>query len=493
VTRFLAGFGYALGGNYTAILLSFVTNVLLTRALGAAELGRLALLVMVSNVLAFAVSNWTLTAFVHFGARQFAAEGTIGRAFWTRTAVLAPALAVALVGVGVIRPGLARYLVVPEPVVPLLVLHFLATAALNTAGAALQATARLRRYGAALALDKALALAAVLAVLTVGALDAVTALACSMVAALAVSTWVFVSLGPVVFRPALVSPTDWLTMGRYSVPLIASTWAGLFGTQWIDYVVIKRYLPLREVGLYALAYQLAGVVQQASVVLSTLMIPRFSAMIGQDRGGDLKRVVDRAVPYWLFGLSAGLAVLLGGIDVLVPLVFGPAFAGAVAPLALLIVATLALALFNTFTPLLAAHGATWSLSGVCLLSAAANVVLNLALIPRFGIVGAAWATVIAYAISATLVLAIVQRRFELAAGRCLLFVAPVGVVYLCSVLFRSTLFYPIGAAALAVTALTLVRAFRLFEPSDLPLIGEDWPPWVRTRLVKMFSLRGGVA
>ena len=75
--RFFSGFVSVVAGNYGAILLSFGINVVLTRALGAPEFGHFALLIMVSQLLAFVVSNWTLAALVHFGAREFTASGTV--------------------------------------------------------------------------------------------------------------------------------------------------------------------------------------------------------------------------------------------------------------------------------------------------------------------------------------------------------------------------------------------------------------------------------
>lgn len=493
MTRFATGFLSVAGGNYGAIALSFAINLVLTRALGTQEFGRLALLIMGSQILAFAVANWTLTALVHFGAQEFAVRGSVGRTFWSRVCVLLPWTAAAAGIAVVLNPWLAGYLGVPRWGVWLVFLHFLLTATLNTAGAVLQAIGRLERYGAALFFDKALTLAVILVVLPARSLDALTALACYTLSALVVSGWVFGSVAWRAVTPPAPTYAGCLTMWKFSLPLIASTWVGLFGTQWVDYVFIKHYLPLSELGRYSLSYQLAGVVQQITIVASTLLLPRFSTMLALGREAELRRLVTRAVPYWLLALSAFLGVVLAGAGVLVPVVFGPGFVGSVPPLALLIVATIALAMFNTFTPLLTAQGATWTISGICLLSAAVNVVMNVTLIPRFGITGAAGASVIAYAVSAGLVLAAVQVRLHAASTRYGLFAAPVVAVYVCSVLIEGVAFFVAAAAALAVTAFALVRTFRLFEPSDIALFSDvDLPPWLRSGLSKVFSLRGGV-
>ena len=492
--RFFSGFVSVVAGNYSAILLSFGINVVLTRALGAPEFGHFALLIMASQLLAFVVSNWTLAALVHFGAREFTASGTVAEAYWTRTCLVLPWLAAAFVTAWMLNGWLARYLDVPGWGVWLVFAHFLLTSTFNTACAVLQAIGHMERYGAALFFDRALTLALIVVGRQARLLDALSALACYVTSALIVSVWVFRSVGRSAMTPSRVTGGGCSAMWKFSLPLIGSTWAGLFGTQWIDYVLIKSYLPLSELGLYSLGYQVAGVVQQVTIITSTLLLPQFSIMVGEGREAELRRIVSRVIPYWLLGFSALLGVVLASARIVVPMIFGDAFTGSVPPLALLIVATMAVAILNSFTPLLTAKGATWTISGVCLLSASVNVAMNLALIPRFGIVGAAWATAIACAVHAGLILAVVQAHLGVPLGRYPLLAAPVLAVYLCSNLVEGAVFYVAAAAAVGATAFGVVRVFRLFVHSDLVLFSDvDLPSWVRSGLIKMFSLRGGFA
>ena len=162
--RFFSGFVSVVAGNYGAILLSFGINVVLTRALGAPEFGHFALLIMASQLLAFVVSNWTLAALVHFGAREFTASGTVAEAYWTRTCLVLPWLAAALVTAWMLNGWLARYLDVPGWGVWLVFAHFLLTSTFNTACAVLQAIGHMERYGAALFFDRALTLALIVQV-----------------------------------------------------------------------------------------------------------------------------------------------------------------------------------------------------------------------------------------------------------------------------------------------------------------------------------------
>ena len=54
---------------------------------------------------------------------------------------------------------------------------------------------------------------------------------------------------------------------------LLSSWAGLFGTNWFDLIILKRYVPISGIGVYSLATQLAGVVQQITVIFRRSSFP----------------------------------------------------------------------------------------------------------------------------------------------------------------------------------------------------------------------------
>jgi len=129
-------------------------------------------------------------------------------------------------------------------------------------------------------------------------------------------------------------------------------------------------------------------------------------------------------------------------------------------------------LFNACAPLVTAYGSTWTLTGICLLSALANVVLDLALIPRFGVVGSAAATVLAYGTSAMLVLLLVQRRIGGRVLRLAWLGAPVLVTCLCYMSLDGLWFYAGASIAAAGCVLALASIFRLFHTEDLAFLKE---------------------
>jgi O-antigen/teichoic acid export membrane protein len=237
----------ALGaGNYGAMAMSLVINALLTRRLGAEPFGQLTLLLMASQVGLMLAANWTQTGLIRFGAQEFAARGTVADAFWTRIWVVAPWALAGMVGVLLARGPLSSYLRVPVWGLSIVVAHFAASFVLLTVGGVFQARNEMAKYGAALFLDKA-TMAALLVLPFVTAQSPLTLLAMYAICSTAVAVW-----GLIALRGALWPPRWNLQAYRalvaFSIPLVVSSWVGLLGTNWIDFVVIKWYRPLSDVG-----------------------------------------------------------------------------------------------------------------------------------------------------------------------------------------------------------------------------------------------------
>lgn len=454
-------------GNYGGIVVSFGINVLLTRRLGAEGFGHLALFLMASQILSFFVANWTVAALVRFGAQEFLSARQAAKAVWARTAIVAPWLLLAGLGVLVFRDQAAAYLRVSTWGVALVFAHFVLASLLVTQGALLQACGRMGQYAVALFMDKLLTLAALLLLPSTVAGDPLVALGCYVGGAGLVSIWAIGALGVDAFRPIRLDRAVLREMWRFSLPMIATTWVSLLGTYWIDYVVITKFLSLSHLGLYSLANQVAGVVQQMTIISSSILLPHFSVLVAQGDLDGIRRFVTRIVPMGFLALSVLLGLFILHAGPLLPLAFGQEFAASTPPLAILMVATSLLAFYNTFTPLLTAQGATWTLMWITLPTATVNIATDLLFVPWLGINGAALSTVLAYATSSGLVLLVAGRRL----GQPLLANAflglPVVLVVLCVLFLDGLTRYATGLLVLGVSSWLLARLFRLGRSEEL--------------------------
>ena len=450
-------------GSYAAILTSIVTNIVVARMLGTTEYGRLALMIMASQVLLTLGASWTLPALIRYGAQEHAVHRSVSASLRARSGIMVPAVGLLLAILWLGRGPVGAYLDVPEAGVAILALHVVAVSLSQTVGGILQAAGRMALYGLTLFADKLLILGVVVAVAAFLPIDAVRVLAASALASLAV---VFAG-GVVLARLGLLggAPAGGATIGellRFSLPQIGGSWAGLFGGQWIDYVIIRRYLTLADLGVYALAFQIAGAVQQLSIGAATVLMPRYSAMAARGEDAEIRLVLQRIVPAGLLAFSLGLGILILSAGLIVPAIFGERFAGAVPPLLILLVASMAVGVFNAMNPALTAYSVVWPVTLAVALAVALNIVLDLVLIPSHGIVGAAVATALSYALSASIVLAVAARRVGVDVLGYSLFALPVLAAYVPLVMLDGALAYAVALSLGAASVILIAARFRMF-------------------------------
>ena len=162
----------------------------------------------------------------------------------------------------------------------------------------------------------------------------------------------------------------------------------------IDQVMIRHYLTDADVGIYSVAVRLAEMFFFVPVVIFTALLPALLRSYERSQSEFWRRMECFFSAMFFLAIPAVALLWLGSLLV-VPL-YGAEYAGA-APILRLYGFTLIL--HFTAQPL-----NVWFVSGgrqryalvYTLLIAGANVALNAVLIPRFGVVGAAWATIIAY-------------------------------------------------------------------------------------------------
>jgi O-antigen/teichoic acid export membrane protein len=158
--------------------------------------------------------------------------------------------------------------------------------------------------------------------------------------------------------------------------------------RWLDVILVASIASVRDAGIYAAVSRLVlvGDVPQRAII--RVMGPRFSTLLAMDERRRAQTLYSTSTT-WLIGLSCPLYLVFAVFAPTVVLVFGPEFGDGALPLAILSVAMLVnMATGPATTILLMAGKSSWNL-GNSIGSLAINVALNVALIPAFGITGAA--------------------------------------------------------------------------------------------------------
>ena len=182
--------------------------------------------------------------------------------------------------------------------------------------------------------------------------------------------------------------STWL---RSTLPFTLLGGVGVINSQ-TDIVMINLYMLPEDVGVYRVAVQGAVFTIFSLQIAGGIVAPHFSLLHSQNKMPQLQRLVT-AVARMVFVVSVAVSILLIAFgDQLIHAIFGQSFAAAYLPLSILVLGYLMNLAFGPVGMLLRMCNGEKISAYVMLASAIVNVLLNVALIPQFGTIGAAVAT-----------------------------------------------------------------------------------------------------
>jgi O-antigen/teichoic acid export membrane protein len=221
-----------------------------------------------------------------------------------------------------------------------------------------------------------------------GKLTITTAVVCWAISTslpLALFLW---SLGPSALRGDKILARNQLSLsGRYHIGLVAHH---LLLT--VDVYLLSTFHSTAEVGIYAVAPAFLALASVPTDSISQIALPRQAV---QDEG-DAKDATARALRLNLLLSSAFIGILTITSPLLIPLLYGDAFSGSVAPLLALAPGAIALSLFRPVEQYLIRLGRPMTMTAVIVAALLTNLLLNIVLIPRWGATGAALAATGSY-------------------------------------------------------------------------------------------------
>ena len=392
--------------NALVLGLGLVSGVQLARWMGPAGRGELAAAWLWPMLLMYLASMGVIQAVVYFAALPDAQPARVlGTALACATVQSVAAMAIGYVVLPVL---LARQTaaVVAEARAYLWVIP--ASLVSQYGVALLQARLHFTAYNWIRVLVPAGYVVCVLALKQTGALNVSTALRAQLwlniavVGATAVALWRTGAVG----RLADLRPDRALAdrMLRYGAKVQAG---GIPQTANLrmDQALLAAWFPPVQLGLYVAAVSAAGVGDVLTTAVRTVATPSIAQQGAAAGVLTLQATFRKYVAVSVAGTLALAAVLPFAI----PFVYGRAFSGAVAPALVLLAAGLCLGAKSVLAGGAQALGDPWLASRSEILGAVVTVCCLPVLLPRFGIMGAAFATLAAYATQLVVVLAGLSR------------------------------------------------------------------------------------
>jgi O-antigen/teichoic acid export membrane protein len=165
----------------------------------------------------------------------------------------------------------------------------------------------------------------------------------------------------------------------------------------LDSILLGYFGKITDTGWYNLAGRLVGLLLVPTGLLTLVIFPAFAST-----AGDVNEMFRRRWERWSTGMVALgtylASVVFATADPLVRLVFGPAFGPTGAALRILAITVVMIFVYTPSVQAMIVFDRQRTLFWSLLSGAAVNVVLNVALIPAYGLYGAAWATVATHAV-----------------------------------------------------------------------------------------------
>jgi O-antigen/teichoic acid export membrane protein len=389
---------------------SFLSVWIITRYFGSEGYGGVVAFVAASQMIQIFV-NWSSTALARFGIQEFVETGKITRSFWTRSLIFFPNLFLILLASGAWLLPLASWLKIPASAMWLIVVHIVATSVWLHIQYSLQGAKMLRVQGILLAAERGLTFLGLIMFVLAKSLYWENILWCYIVPPLlmsAVGVWL---IRPYIELKGFYDAPQFRKMLLFSLPLIPFAIIGYLSTSQLDAVFITRYLSTRDLGIYAVAAQINGIAQQLPILANTILLSLFVSLKTSGKDSLVELFFAEVVPSMtlIWATVCGLGAFLCAI--LIPLVFGQEFGAAVQPLWILLSASvIVFPILTGFATLSNTYSKTYISMYASTFAAVANVVFNLFLIPRFGMIGCAWATVLSSLVSLSVFYGLLRRE-----------------------------------------------------------------------------------
>jgi O-antigen/teichoic acid export membrane protein len=179
---------------------------------------------------------------------------------------------------------------------------------------------------------------------------------------------------------------------RFGFPSYLQTLIGKLHERADVILLALLHVEPAQIAVYAVA---VGVIDRLRVMpdaVGSALLPKLTVLPHGEAGAYTSRVVRNTV-FWVCVSALGLGLVA---PFLLPVVFGRAYAASLLPLLILLPATVSLTVRRVLSNYFTASGWPGFNASVQAAAALLNVAVNLWAIPRYGIAGAAFASLISY-------------------------------------------------------------------------------------------------
>ncbi len=262
----------------------------------------------------------------------------------------------------------------------------------------------------------------------------------------------------------------------YSWPLVFSTLSYVIFS-YIDSLTIGYFKGVSDVGFYNAAVPLAALLIFAPTLFMRLFFPLVTKEFSRNNSFMINEL-SKQVEKWIFIVNLPVLLLM----VIFPgtflnLLFGAEYLVAENSLRILALGYFFYSISILFYTLLAIAGKSKLLLINVIVTSILNLILNIALVPKYGIIGAAFATLISYIILSSILLlevkihiSIIPLRRKMLRAVLSVFISAALLLYIKQFFITNILTIILQGSFFILSYLFLIWATRSFDKNDIMIL-----------------------
>lgn len=203
------------------------------------------------------------------------------------------------------------------------------------------------------------------------------------------------------FDKSLIKPILKLAM-----PIVLLSLLGVFMLN-VDTIMLGWFRTAKEIGFYSAGQKIIQLLYMIPAIIASALFPAMSRAAGQKEKVAL--IMERGVSAVY---SFALPLVVGGIILATPIInflYGQEYTPGIPTFRILLITILIIFPQSLLLNMVIAHNKQNKIGAYVGLASVGNVIFNYLLIPKFGIAGAAWATVIVQIMYSTLTWNMVKK------------------------------------------------------------------------------------
>jgi O-antigen/teichoic acid export membrane protein len=386
-------------GQFGSSVLAIFTAVITARLLQPEGYGILALFLMVIGLSGTLFIDWPNAAIIRYGKEEFIKTEKIAEVVWARIIIFATTFCTISLSLYLFKDWIVEYIGIETRFFYLIIVYILVSSVAGLSLYVLQAVGKLKVFGIVPFIRSiTYFLLLIFIVLKLSSINVVDIILIGIISQIIMIFIVFSTVKLQWFYPPKILRSRIYQIISYAWPMVFGALSAVV-IGYIDTIVIKEYLSTADVGIYSIAYM--GMTFVSVIILSvvSLLFPLITSFRVQGKINLIKQYIDDLIPQGVFvwSIFVSIVTIIGAI--IIPLLFGESYRAATLPFMVLLLGVSFMSIASFYSGVITTFDLLKKMVLVSVLISVLNVIGDLLLVPRMGLVGAATATSLSFLIA----------------------------------------------------------------------------------------------